>query len=79
MEGLSVATLQVLITVHKVHPEHMKHALFLGESGGMPPRKFVKNKYSKVNLEAILAIHSNEIVSSYVLVTVTVLITYYDL
>ena len=31
-------------TVREVHSEHAKHALFLGGSGGMPPRKFLKIK-----------------------------------
>ena len=35
-------------TVHKAHSEHVKHALFAGGSGGMPPRKILKNKCYKI-------------------------------
>jgi len=67
--GAECSCIVVTRTVREAHSEHVKHALLLGGSGGMPPRKILKNKCygsaTRLNLEAVLANPSNEIVSSY--------------
>ena len=62
---LSVAILLVLVQCAK-HIQSMRSMLYFQAGlGACPPRKILKISATRLNLEAILANHSNEIVSSY--------------